>query len=296
MLVLLLIQIAAAVTVFRPDTVAVNQAEDQPLLARSEAVSAVDQILVADEQGKQIKLLRGGKHWVLPELDGLPADGKKVQALLGALGEHNHGWPVAHTAAARQRFQVADYLYQRQITLLTQGEVRAKIFLGTSPTYRKVHARNEQHDAIYSISLNTFDVPAQSDAWLDSALLQTRTPVQITADGYSLDRSGGQWRLGTGEEPDSRELEALLGALRSLQVAGIAGKGTQQELAQTEAELILRISSLAGEVTLQLFKLGEEYFVLSSEYSRLFQLSAYDFDRLTGIDAFLLSGDNAVSP
>ena len=114
--------------------------------------------------------------------------------------------------------------------------------------------------------------------------------MQITADGYSLERSAGEWRLGTGEKPDQRELQALLAALRNLQVQGVATKDIEQRAKQREAELILQVRGLAAQTALQLYKIDQAHFISSSEYPLLFRISAYDFDKLTGIDSFLLSG------
>ncbi len=83
---------------------------------------------------------------------------------------------------------------------------------------------------------------------------------------------------------------ALLGALRSLQVDGVAGGEARQELVNTEPDLILDIESLAGDIRLQLFSLEGQHYIRSSEYPFYFQLSAFDFDRLTGIDFVLMSG------
>jgi hypothetical protein len=162
------------------------------------------------------------------------------------------------------------------------------LYLGTSPSFRKVHARLGGQDGIYSIGLSVFDIPGEDEKWLDRRLLQIRTPIRIVADGYSLSREGDHWVSGTGKVPDARELEALLSALRSLQVEGIAGEDLQRDLAEAEAKLVLKVQSLAGETTLEIFNIEGEPFIYSSEYRLFFRLSDYDYDRLTGIDARLL--------
>jgi hypothetical protein len=249
----------------------------------------VDQISIADTQGTSLQLQRVGDQWLLPALNSLPADAQRVNRLLQQLTNQDPGWSVAHSLAARQRFQVAHYHFRRKLVLSALERTVATVFLGTSPGFRKVHARSDDADNIYTLDLNLFDLPVEPGKWLDSRLLQVRTPMAITADGYSLRRNADEWRLGSGAAPDQRELQALLDALRNLQVQDIAAAEIEAALAGKEAALILQVEALAGTVTLQLFAHQQQHFIRSSEYPYLFRISTYEFDQLTGIDSFLLS-------
>ncbi len=288
LLLVLLIQCVLAAVLFWPGETRTQTVQREPMV--SFAMDAVQELRVGDEYDNEAVLLRSGDRWVLPELDKLPADGERVSALLSALAAAGEGWPVAESSAARQRFQVADYYYQRRLELRGEGTELGVFYLGTAPGFRKVHARNEVHSAIYSIDYNTFDAPATSGGWLDPRLLQVRTPVAIAGDAYSLRLDNGTWRSGTGDTVDRREVDALANALRALQVEGVADEDIQRELASAEAEVELAVSSLAGEVTLELFSLQGEHYIHSSEYPFFFLLSAYDYDRLVGIDTRLLTG------
>ena len=62
----------------------------------------------------------------------------------------------------------------------------------------------------------------------------------------------------------------------------------RERLAEAEAKLVLKVQSLAGETTLEIFNIEGEPFIYSSEYRLFFRLSDYDYDRFTGIDARLL--------
>jgi hypothetical protein len=114
--------------------------------------------------------------------------------------------------------------------------------------------------------------------------------MRIDADAYSLSRDGAEWLTGTGGTPDERELLALLSALRSLHVEGIADPGQVERLESAEADLVLDIHSLSGRRELSIFRLNEQYFIRSSEFPVVFRISAYDYDRLVGIDFALVSG------
>lgn len=78
-----------------------------------------------------------------------------------------------------------------------------------------------------------------------------------------------------------KELETLVAALRSLQVEGVAEE-LQRDLAEKEADLVLKVQSLAGETQLELVTLKGEHFNSQQRIPLFFKLSALDFDRLTG--------------
>lgn len=291
LLIVLLIQAGIIAAVYWTEQDSGQQAVAQALAPF--AMESIDQVQIVDEYDNETILKKAGDHWILPTLANLPANPGMVQKLLQGISAQNN-WPIAQSTVARQRFQVADYHFQRSLTLSSAGEQLGTIYLGTSPGFRKVHARNSAQQAIYSISFNTFDAPAVRGAWLEPKLLQIRAPVSITADSYSLNREGGSWLADTGRAPDERELQALLTALRTLQIDGVASSDRQRDLSEAEADLVLQIQSLAGETTLELFTLEQQHFILSSEYKLFFGLSAYDFDRLTSIDFRLISGETAI--
>ena len=290
LVLILVIQCALVAAFYWPGQKPLPATQKEHRLASFDA-GMVDEIRIGDEFDNEAALTRSGEHWLLAYLEGLPASRSKVEQLLEAISDEAHDWPVAHTSAARQRFQVADYYYQRRLTVLGKGKVLGTIYLGTSPGFRKVYARNEKQDEIYSIGFNVFDAPAISGAWLEPDLLQVRTPLRIDADSYSVHFNNGIWLSGTGGTPDPRELEALITALRNLQVDGVADFDMQRELSLAEASLELAVHSLVGEIRLELFLQDGQHYIHSSEYSLFFKISPYDFDLLTGIAFRLISGE-----
>jgi hypothetical protein len=289
LLLILVVQCGLVAVVYRPPGGA-GQGSTMAPGARPFDPGSVHELRITNESGGKALLQKIGGQWLVAGLAGLPADQSKVQGLLETLAGADYSWPVADSAAARQRFRVADYGFVRRVDVWAEGQELSTLYLGTSPGFRKIHARVEGSDAIYSIAFNAFDAPARGGAWVDRKLLQVRTPVRISSDAYSVSLEDGEWRAGNGEPPDEREMLALLGALRSLQVEGVADGEDRQELVNTEPDLILDIESLAGDIRLQMFSLEGQHYIRSSEYPFYFQLSAFDFDRLTGIDFVLMSG------
>ena len=288
LLVLLLVQVALGFSLERKAWLMTDDEAVHRLFAVEPSV--IDDILITDDQGNETVLLRVGQTWTLPELEDLPADPERIQGVLEAITRGETGWHVADTVAARQRFQVAAYHFRRRVIMVGDGELLGTVYLGTSPGFRRVHARNDTGNEIYALRLNAFDVPASSEPWLDRRLLQIRAPLQIVADGYTLQRADDRWLSDGGLEPDAREVAALLQALRTLQVQGLADEDMQRDLASLQPELVLDVTGLSGSSRLEFFSSSGSYYVYSGEFALFFELSGFEYDRLTSMDARLLQG------
>jgi hypothetical protein len=278
---LLLIQCGMVATLYWPHSDALDINANESLLPFDP--DRIDEIYIEDTQGNEAVLVRMSDHWLMPDLAGMPIDTDRVDKLITSLSHRTGEWPVATTESSRQRFQVAAYHHQRRLTLIGEGVLLGTIYLGTSPGFRQVHARNDAQDAIYSIPYNTYDAPADIAAWLDKTLLQIEHPQKISSEQYILTKVADQWVLAAGGQPDERELAALVAGLGRIQVEGIADEDTQRILAIAGPELDLNVETADGAVNLQLFRVGESHFIRSSKYNYFFTLSAYDFDRLAGI-------------
>ena len=96
----------------------------------------VDRFVIASSD-ETIEVSKEGEQWVLP--DGNPADVEKVDSVLGKLAESGTDWPVATTPSAAKRFEVTDSTFQKHISIYSGDDVLADVYLGTSPSFRKVH-------------------------------------------------------------------------------------------------------------------------------------------------------------
>ncbi len=290
LLLVLVIQLFLTAVVYWPQQAPVVENPAVPLLAIDPA--AVTAIQLADNEGNEAILQRVEGAWRLPAQQDLPADSALVERLLQVLAVEAHGYPVATSIAARQRFEVASYRFQRSVTLLGADDTPlATVFLGTAPAFRRIHARSSGDDAIYSIAFNSFDAPATDSAWLDRRLLQVAAPRRIRGSDFSLTRlDSGEWRAAGGGTPEPRELEALLVSLANLQVDGIASEDQQRSLATSTPAFILDMETAGEALQLAFYLLDEEHFVHDQRYDVFFTVSAYDFDRLQTLDSGRLNG------
>lgn len=289
---ILLIQCAMVAALYWPDS-AIKEADTSNALIPFNP-DKIDEIYIEDDSGNEAVLLKMAGQWILPDLAGIPIDPAMVDKLITSIAQTAGKWPVATTAASRQRFQVAAYHYQRRITLIGKGELLGTVYLGTAPGFKKVHARNDAQNAIYSIEFNNYEAPGQSSDWLDKALIQTTEPLRISTAEYTLTKERDGWISATSDNPHERELAALLSGLANIRIDGIADESARASLDIAAPETSFDIETSTGNTTVSLFRVGQQRFVHSSKFEHFFTLSAYDFDRLTGIFAPALNG--TVSP
>ena len=98
---------------------------------------------------EEVALARGEEGWQLD--GGLPADDGKVGEVLDKLAKAAAAWPVATSAATAERFEVTKDNFQRRLTVESGDGETLTLYLGSSPGYRRVHARAEGADEVFSI-------------------------------------------------------------------------------------------------------------------------------------------------
>jgi hypothetical protein len=284
---LLALQLAiVAVLLLREPTV--SGAEHDALLVFER--DTVDEIRIGstEDDGAEVVVAREGERWVLT--DGYPADVDKVDDVIERLGSLRAGWPVATSAAASGRFQVAADDHQRRVQLLAEGRQVADLYLGTSPGFQRVHARRADGDAVFSVALSNFQVPVRRDDWLDKALLQPRGYLTSVTrvDGWRLERGGDGWLL-DGAPAGSEAVTRLEQRLLEMRVSGIAAAP------DTEPTAVFEIVDPQGAYRLSVFADagGNDFRVASDRREGYFRLSAHLADQLLLDRAALLPADDA---
>ena len=288
LVVIFLIQSAMVASLYWPDAGLMEVLNSKKLIPFEPYT--VDEIHIGDELGNEAVLLKAGDRWILPDLTGMAVAPDLIEKLLQGVVRANTSWPVASSVAARQRFQLTDYNFQRRLTLISNGELLGTVYLGSSPGFRKVQARNSTQDAIYTISYSSFDASATSSDWLDKRILQISTPLSISSDSYRVHKQADQWLTDDGLLPDKRELDALLLALANLQIEGVAGEDMQRTLSIAVPDIQLRVKTQRGDTHFELFTIGDRHYIHCSEHSLFFTMSNYGFDKFATLDTRRLGG------
>jgi hypothetical protein len=272
--VLLLAQLVIVAAVYWPRDAATP---DRAALVDGFDPAEVTRIAVSSDEGEAVVLTRdgAGDDWSLDS--GLPADGNLVRPLLAALLAQDPGFAIAESASAAERFEVTAETHERRIEL-TSGSGSATVFLGSSPSYRKIHARRDGDNAVYVIELNSYDAPVNQAGWLDKSLLAARDLDGIGLYGLEFKLEGDSWTRSDAEPVDAEAMETLVQVLASLRVSGLADEDGDD----TGEALRIDLRGADGSSRLTVLEEGESerYFLRSDRFEQSFTTSAYDAERL----------------
>ena len=205
---------------------------------------AVDALSVSGGQG-EVALAKKDDAWQLPE--GLPADGAKVDGVIEKLADAAGGWPVATSASVHERFELTEDNHQRRVKLSAGGDTVADIYLGTSPGYRKTHARRADDDDIYAITFANYEAGMKESDWLDKSLLRPDgaltglrydgTGAESPAPLFALTKNEeGVWTAASGAALDQTKVETLAGRFTGLTVTGVSETTPDEVLAAVSVD------------------------------------------------------------
>ncbi|MDH3643161.1 MAG: DUF4340 domain-containing protein [Gammaproteobacteria bacterium] len=252
------------------------------------APADVSRIVISGE-GETIEMSKDESGWRLA--GDTPADGDKIDEVLEKLSGLSAPWPVATSESSRERFEVTADSNQRRVQMFGAEETIGELFLGTSPGYRRVHARAGGADEVYSIDFSTFELPVGRDDWLDKDLLRPLGEVtEVVRDGaWSLSRGEEGWLLGAvapaqnaGEQgaADPDAADRLIERVADLRVTGFAGD------AQLTEQAAYTVTDDAGIHRLRIFHDEEEdtYAVESDRIEGRFAVAAYIAEQLLVAD------------
>lgn len=260
----------------------------EPLLAFE--ADRIDRIEIADDETK-VSLRKVGETWQLPELADFPADPSAVERILRRLGEIRRGWPVASSSSAAERFGVTEDTAERTIALFAGEEEVAKLLVGTSPGFRKVHVRPGGSDDIYDVEFNTFEASEKNDDWIAKDVLQQdeNQLARIEWGDLVVTRNGDQWTLPdlTAEEEPSDALATLIRKLVTLRISSVLGNEAKPEYRLDEPRIVAVFYPADGEpskLALSQRAEGGDYIVKASDRPQLMELPASLVDEISAYD------------
>jgi hypothetical protein len=188
----------------------------------------IDQLQIDGGDGS-LELRKIAGQWTLPGHFGAAADAQKVDGLLATLLAIERSWPVAKTDGAIQRFKVADAGFERRLQFKAGGKELATLLLGTSPGFRKVHARLSGEPQVFDIPFSTYQASLKAVDWVDKNVLQLN-PEQISAielPDARLVRNEGELELAglsAAEQTDQEQVRQLVDRLARLSIQDVVSK------------------------------------------------------------------------
>jgi len=302
LIALLLMQLVAALVL--AGKALDQQASDAPLLAFEPAEVTRIEILGTEQD---VVLERGADGWILPALNGFPADAEKVEQLLQRLTALGRPLPVGTSPETQERLKVADQNAETRLVLSSDDGELTTLLLGDSPGFRRLYARLAGDSEVYDLPLASFEIASDSDDWArrDQLRLDPETIQRITTNGWALSRVETGWRLEdnrdqtpgdsgsrSGSEPqpglDLDAIDQLLSRLANLSYQGVRTPTSETESPAASAEPVLALEiSLANGKTHQRTVYADSdggYLLETGAEPLRYQLSEYDLDGLLGLE------------
>jgi len=260
----------------------------------------VDTVELSGTDDGRVTLKKTPQGWVVPERFNVAADKGKVEELLSVLTRIERPWPVAETAEARTRFKVDDGDFERRLVFRSRDKVLATLLLGSSPGFRKVHARLAGEKAVYDIPFSTYQASCKPQDWIDHGLLvlPEEDVTAVTLPDCRLVQQDGKWRLEgdeSGPALNAGPVRKLLERISGLRIRDISGRADQPLSQPVELRIVLTLKD--GTTRTYLFAKEDKagYGLLQvSGFGDLFQVSGALVQELKGFDRAHLTQPGAV--
>ncbi|CCE08422.1 exported hypothetical protein [Bradyrhizobium sp. STM 3843] len=270
-------QLALALVIARTGSDHAAFSAKDPLLAFEPA--KIDQIAIDDDAGHAVTLDKQNGEWVIPASAGFPADQGRVESFLSQLAALKRGLPVAETAGAAERFKLTEKVHDRRVVLTSGGQKVGELLIGTSPTYRQVHARLSGAPAIYVVDFAAYDAESDAAAWMNHGLLDTpRNKIASIAVGdVTLDGKDGKFALAgltQDDKPLADKIDSLVGAVAHPLFDAVQGKGKDALAKVDDPDVTATVKRADGSsVTYRYKKDAGFYLFASSAQDYLFRVA-----------------------
>jgi len=241
-------------------------------------ITAITRIEITGEENS-VNLAWENDSWVTDGESKLPADAKKVGDFVESLIKLKAPFPVATTANSHPRFEVDDKKFQRKIVIFDEDKNVGEIYLGTSPGFRKVHARRSDQQEIFAVDLNLHEVFDTDEDWMDKALIAVPKAVMIKDNNDKITFGNDHWTSASAPDQklSSDKVTELVDNLNGLRVLGL---GDPKEA--FKAEHSLEVQDETGErYTFEFMTIEEQKYVKRSDLDKVFRLYSGDYDTLT---------------
>lgn len=255
---------------------------------------AVTGLSISGDEADGVVLARTTEGWRVGEL---PADSDKITDVIDKLTGGTPSWPVATSEDSRTRFEVTAEKHQRRVDFEGEDGVLATVYLGTSPGYRRVHARRDGDDEVYSIDFAVHELPADTDDWLDRRLLASTGIRRVELPGGRVLAQAGDdtgWTLdGAVTDP-----EATRRYLERIERLAVLGRFEPDESsAPGEAQLVLVDSADGSQrLTFRFNEAEDEYVLTSDRYPGEFTVASYVAEQILADPDDLLPKPEASDP
>lgn len=153
--------------------------------------------VIEDGEKNKLVIVKEGGKWILPDYHQFPVSESKFTELQTKLKEFKTSWPVGRTMISAKQFKVTDEKFERKLIFQNGDQVVSTLYLGSSPSFKKIHARVDGAEETYSLDFNAYDIPTGATNWVDKKYYEIdRVNIKtVGIHGVELLNEGGQFKL-----------------------------------------------------------------------------------------------------
>lgn len=284
---LLLVQLAVILGLQFSNTGPDADSETQPLITD---ISAFKEITITDKD-HSTKALKTGDGWTLQDYANLPTAEGKIQALLDNLSQTKASWPTASSVSAAERFEVAEGNAQKTVVLSGSETDSITLYLGTSPSYRKLHIRKAGSNDIFVVELAQHDISAQPENWLDKTLLQAQGDITgVRTDSFTLSSSTSDdgtrnWQLDSEAPINNASVSQWVERFNTLQVSKLVNESdNKRSIVAQNPVLTVTVTTDSGSRNYVFYQHESNYFVKLFGEEPVFEIATYQAEPIVNVD------------
>ena len=232
---------------------------------------------------KELTLTKLVDKWQLEDYPELELQDNKVRSITNELATIQVSWPVTSTPSSHERFKVTDSNFEKQVTFTGNGGNHQTLYLGKTPSYKQLYARNVEQNDVFSIEYSGYQVSADVGDWLDKSQLSVDNISKIKHSVINLEKKEESWQLappsslGEQQALDTSSIEEFVNQLNSLSISDIAD-------GVIEPTNTLTISDDKGNQYVYSFASNEKsYFVQRDDIKQWFTLSKPKYEQLANL-------------
>ena len=291
--IILIVQVAVSVFTFTSDDTLATFKAEEPLVNLSLEQLSKIQITVRekDAEDRVLTLEKTDGEWILPDYFSFPVASKKLDTFRDKLFTLKKPFPVGSTASAAKQFEVSEEKFQTKVEFLNGEKVVDTLYLGSSPSFKKVHISTQEDPLSYSVGYSGFELRAKEKSWIDKSYLNTdRTEVKsIQLADYSLEQAedGKAFTLSDlnseTEEVNTSKMSTLVKAITEPTFLDILGTEAKEEYGLSAPELEYTVTtSDDSSKTYKYGKVGEQshYALQVSGDDKIFKVSSFQVEKI----------------
>ncbi|GAA6171335.1 hypothetical protein NBRC116592_10050 [Colwellia sp. KU-HH00111] len=235
------------------------------------------------EGDETLSLVKENERWQLENYPEITLVNSKVDAIANQLVNTQVSWPVTSTENSHERFKVSVNDFEKQVEFTDSDGHKQTLFLGKSPSFKQLYARNLADNDVYSIEYSAYQVDIDPDSWLDKSMLSIDSIKEINHSVVNLTKREESWQLAPSSALDNQQaldessVEDFVNQLTNLSVSGIAKK------TPTATNTLTVKNEQNTQYVFSFATVEESYFVKRDDVNQWFTLAKPKYEALANL-------------